>query len=306
MFVKMEEALSGTAFYKNCLSTWPPPFNIASFDLCLLLIILWSFFYPIVRDVIADRISRKREQRWLAEYRRRERKKIELARDMQEQLERIWDQEHIKPSDEDYYFDEEDDPQEAEVEMSLRSEGYVTENTDFETEPNGSEAIAEEYQSREEEALTEMEPLEPASDDTEAEPDDTPESEAAEKAEDEYSRLMKRIRQTREDKKAAEIIAHKQEENRQQNLTEIDRRLSEGIAAQNIKEEKSHEKDVDLERAKKEAANQKQAEAEKRKAREQREQIDRMKREKRSSRAQKTHDRQNHEQSDHRSRRRHG
>ena len=163
MFVKMEEALSGTAFYKNCLSTWPPPFNIASFDLCLLLIILWSFFYPIVRDFIADSISRKREQRWLAEYRRRERKKIELARDMQEQLERIWDQavtdqEHISLSDEDYYFDVEDDPQESEVEMTLRSEAYVTKDTDFETEPNGSEVMAGAYQSWEEGALTEMEP----------------------------------------------------------------------------------------------------------------------------------------------------
>ena len=106
MFTTMEEVLSGTAFYKNCLSAWPPPFNIASFDLFLLLIILWSFLYPIIRDVIEARISRKRELRWLEEYRRRERRKIELARDMQEQLERLWeqsvmDQEHIDPVEED-------------------------------------------------------------------------------------------------------------------------------------------------------------------------------------------------------------
>ena len=311
MFVKMEEALSGTAFYKNCLSTWPPPFNIASFDLCLLLIILWSFFYPIVRDVIADRISRKREQRWLAEYRRRERKKIELARDIQEQMEHLWeqavtDQEHIGSEEDDYYFDEEDVPQEAEAEMPPQNEVYMTEDTDFKTEPAGSEEVTEERRSCEEEALTEMDTSEPPPEDTEAKPDETQSCEAAKEAEDEYSRLMKRIRQNREDKKAAEIIAHKQEENRQRNLTEIDRKLSERIIAQSIKAEKVHEQDVDLERAKKEAANQKQAEAEKRKARERREQIERMKREKRSSRTQNTHDGQTHERSDHRSRRRHG
>ena len=71
LFIKMEEAFAGTAFYQTYVVRWPPPFNIASFDVCLILFILLSFICPIIRDVIVSRLRAKREYRWYQEYQRK-------------------------------------------------------------------------------------------------------------------------------------------------------------------------------------------------------------------------------------------
>ena len=71
LFIKMEKAFAGTMFYQNYVSKWPPPFNIASFDVCLILLILLSFLCPIIRDIITERRRQKRELRWYQNYQRK-------------------------------------------------------------------------------------------------------------------------------------------------------------------------------------------------------------------------------------------
>ena len=110
------------------------------------------------------------------------------------------------------------------------------------------------YRRREEEALTEMAlPKE----------DDTP------PPEDDFSRLMKKIRRTREEKEEAEVLEKRQEESRLKNLDEIDRRLTEKIRTKEPEPEKgSTSQEAALVQAKQTAVNEKLADIERQRQRE--------------------------------------
>lgn len=154
-FMTMEKAFAGTAFYQTYLSKWPPPFNIASFDVCLILFFVFAFIGPIIRDAVMERIREKRERRWLEEFQRKQaegftfedlesddgkqerrwiwsrnkdrqirKKKVRRRRKpgdyrhrrSREQRKREKSRE-LEILDEDYFFDEEDDHGELEAAM---------------------------------------------------------------------------------------------------------------------------------------------------------------------------------------------
>ena len=74
LFVGMEEVFAGTAFYQTYVVGWPPPFNSASFDVCLLLVVflILMFIYPIIRDRILNWRRKKRELRSYQDFKKKQ------------------------------------------------------------------------------------------------------------------------------------------------------------------------------------------------------------------------------------------
>ncbi len=328
IFAKMEEMLAGTAFYQTYMVKWPPPFNIASFDVCLLLFLLLLFICPAIRDAIVSRIERKRELSWLLEYQRRKsfgesalqgqkggaerkrrvrrrRKKTENGRHRmkteRQRREKLADKESRERSgeleivDEDYFFDEEEelyenkeinrevfDPASGRLYQSVYGadeagnetgdEAFVAAEDEI-SDVTGGEISDESLDEPdaplqtahsvwELEVLTEME-------DQEMEDKEIDDQEMEDQEEDEFTRLMKKIRQTQEEKEEAKLLAGEQEESRRRNLDEIDRRLTEKLRLQDdTAEQEKGAQDTALEQAKRMAVNEKRAELERLRQRE--------------------------------------
>ena len=319
IFAKMEEMLAGTAFYQTYMVKWPPPFNIASFDVCLLLFLMLLFICPAIRDAIVSRIERKRELSWLLEYQRRKsfgesalqgqkgdaerkrrvrrrRKKTENGRH-RKKTGRQREEDHAEQEsrevtggleivDEDYFFDEEDKPyenKERNREAFDFPSGRLYQSV-YGAEEAGNEAFDEagdeisdltgveipdesldepDAQLQTVHSVWELEAL------TEMDDKEIDNKEIDNKEEDEFTRLMKKIRKTQEEKEEAKLLAGEQEESRRRNLDEIDRRLTEKMRSQDTTaEQRKGAQDTALEQAKRVAVNEKRAELERLRQRE--------------------------------------